>query len=326
MLKLVVFFILLTGILCDNCSVTTLIAELYSHVDSEVDKVSFSEKIELPEDNFSLLIVDQNISRLCENSVEILNELTIIQIRNSNLIDIAPGAFNIAPTLALLKISYNPLTTLRAGVFNEVRSKELDLSHNSISVIEEGTFDNNSILEVVSLSYNAIKKMSSTWFRHSPNVYKLSIIFNELTRVPDGAFQHMAKTRGLKLRLSANMIHEVEENAFESIENIRNLWINGNKIRNLPETLFENITVQSLAINTNRLSCLPESLYKSKLEELQFLDNQQFDCSCLQKVREFITENDVDVLYPSIICEDKSRQVNVVYNGNRTFEIPLFQQ
>ncbi|XP_023024237.2 uncharacterized protein [Leptinotarsa decemlineata] len=324
MLKFTVFLILLSRVSCQNCSLGRISAEVLVNVDSEVEKVDFSGKVELPEDNFQLFINQQNLPRLCENSIHIINELSILQVRNSNLLTIDPGAFNIAPALALLKISYNPLTVLRAGVFNKVRTKEIDVSHNFISVIEKETFDNNSWLEVVSLSHNAIKHLDPDWFQNSPNVYKISIIYNELTKVPDEAFRNMAKDRGLKLRLSANMISEVAEKAFEGIETVQNLWMNGNKLRSLPTALFNNISIINLELNTNNLLCFPENMYGCGLKKLQFLDNQQFRCDCLNEVKDFVIENSVDIVYPSIICENKTRQVNVVFNFNKTYEIPIF--
>ncbi|CAH1118763.1 unnamed protein product [Phaedon cochleariae] len=323
MYKLAVFCLLIAKSLAQNCSLPNVSALVQRRIDSEGEIVSFDDKIQLAEDAFYLLVNQSLLPSLCQGSVKILDELSIIQIRNCSLMEIEPDAFDITPTLSLLKISYNPLAMLKKGIFRKVRSKEIDLSHNAITSIEEGTFSNSTWLEIVRLSYNAIKKLDPDWFLDTPNLYKLSVIYNELTVVPSAAFQNLAKNRSLKLRLSANMISRVEEDAFAGVGNIRNLWMNGNKLRTLPESLFQNRTIDLLEVNSNKLLCFPDSIYLSDLKRLEFFDNRHFSCECLQEVRNFVEERLVEVWYPAIICENATRGVNIVYNLNRTYEIPL---
>ncbi|CAH1991800.1 unnamed protein product [Acanthoscelides obtectus] len=203
-----------------NCSVPSLTGTLYQKVDSEPQNLTIEGSIQLEDDSFYLLIANQSLPHLCRNSVNIQYELYVLQIRNVGLADIQPRAFNITPTLGLLKISYNPLTSLKKGVFQGLRVKEIDCSNNFISSIDEEAFDGIPTLEVLRLSYNAIKQVSPEWFKNSPNVYKLSIIFNELTSLPARAFQNMAKDRPVKLRLSANRIQDIDDDAFFSMGNI----------------------------------------------------------------------------------------------------------
>lgn len=334
MLKLLLIILSIVKLVFSECRVPTLTALWYPDIDSGPVKYIVSDKIELSdevfrgkiqlfEDAFQFAIHNQSIPRLCQNSVKITNDLSVFQIRNCSLQEIDPGAFDIIPTLVLLKISNNPLKTLKRGVFNSLRVKEIDVSNNFISVIEEDAFDNVSSLETVKLNYNQIKEINPNWFKNSPNVFKISIIYNELTKIPSNAFQNFAKDRPLKLRFSANLIHEIDENAFNNSGDIDMLRLNGNKLKRLPDALFTNRTVKNLQVNTNRLTCFPPRLFHSSLQTIAFLENLQFNCTCLQQVRKFVETNNVDVWYPSIICEDRERDINVVFNYNRTYEIPV---
>nr|CAI5826958.1 unnamed protein product [Callosobruchus analis] len=307
----------------ENCSVPFLTGLVYQKIDSEPQNLTIEHSIELSDDSFHLLIANETLPELCRNSVNIQYELYVLQIRNVGLAHIRPGAFNITPTLGLLKISYNPLTALKKGVFQGLRVKEIDCSNNYISSIDEEAFDGIPMLEVLRLSYNAIKEVSPEWFKNSPNVYKLSIIFNELTSLPARAFQNMAKDRAVKLRLSANHIHEIDEDAFYSVGNIEVLRLNGNKLESLPENLFVNRTIRRLEINTNKLLCFPDQLFQSGVGSLAFLDNPTFKCPCLEKVRHFVETGNINIWYPAIICEDRAREVNIVFNYNKTYELPL---
>lgn len=334
MLRYAVFLLLFGYVFCENCKISKLTALWFKDIDSDPERFDVSEKIELTgdtfrgkiqlfEDAFNFLILNQSLPRLCKNYVKITNDLSVLQIRNSGLLVIDPGAFHIVPTLALLKISNNPITTLKSGVFNNLKVKELDLSHNFISVIEDEVFDNITSLEIVKLSYNAIKRVSPNWFQNSPNVYKLSIIYNELTTIPANAFQHLSKNRPIKLRLSANMIQEIDKDAFNNVADIEVIRLNGNKIKEIPSSLFLNRIVRKLQVNTNRLTCFPDSLFSAGIQSLAFIENARFNCSCLRKVQNFIETNPVDIWYPAIICEDREKEVNIVFNFNKTYEIPI---
>lgn len=333
MLKLIVILLLVVQVISD-CSIPVVHALWYQDIDSEPlnctvsDRIELSDevfrgKIQLFEDAFHFSIANQNIPTLCENSVIITSDLSVLQIRNCSLANIDPGAFNITPTLVLLKINHNPITTLKSGVFNSLKVKEIDVSNNFISVIEEEAFDNITTLEIVKLNYNQIKELNPNWFSNSPNVFKLTIIYNELTKIPSNAFQHLSKQRPLKLRISANLIKDIEEDAFINVGDIEILRMNGNKIRKLPETLFVNRTVKNLQVNTNNLRCFPSSLFNSNVKTVSFLENLHFNCSCLEQVKNLVETKKIEVWYPSIICEDREKEVNIVYNYNKTYEIPV---
>lgn len=324
MRKLTVFLAVITQVLCDSCTESPVYnLTVYRTVHSEPENVTSGGKIRLKDDAFHLLLVNESIPRLCENSVEIKNELSIIQILNCSLSDIDAGALRVVPTLTLLRISSNLLTSVKRGVFNGVRVKEIDLSNNFISVVEDGAFDNNTNLEILKINYNAIKEIGPNWFRGSPNVYKLSVIYNELTKISDGAFGHLTKNRPLKLRLSANRISDIDAGAFNGVGDIDILRLNGNKLATLPSELFANRTVRILQVNTNRLLCFPDELFETRLESLWFLENPSFGCACMRKVKKFVDENSVDIMYPAVICEDRAKEINLVFNFNKTYEIPL---
>lgn len=334
MFKYMAFVVFVGGVICDDCTIPKLTAQWFKNIDSDAEDLEVSERIELTgdtfrgkiqlfEDAFNFLIVNQSLPRLCKDSVKITNELSVLQIKNSNLLTIDPGAFDIVPNLALLQISYNPITTIKSGVFNNLKVKELDLSNNFISAIDGEAFNNITSLQIVKLSYNAIKELNPNWFQDCPNLYKLSIIYNELTRIPANAFQHLSKTKPIKLRLSANMIQEIDKDALNNVENVEVIRLNGNKISEIPAEIFENRTVKILQVNTNRLKCFPDSLLKVGLQSLAFVENPRFNCTCLRKVQHFVEDNRVDIWYPAIICEDRERELNIVFNFNKTYEIPV---
>lgn len=324
MYKLTVFFAVIPLVVSDSCSELIVYnLTVYRTVYSEAEDITSGGTIQLKDDAFHLLLMNESIPRLCENSVNIKNELSIIQILNSSVSDIDPGALRIIPTLTLLRISSTLLSTVKRGVFNSIRVKEIDLSNNFISVVEEEAFDNNTNLEILKINYNAIKEISPSWFWNSSNVYKLSVIYNELTEIPDGAFRNLAKNRPLKLRLSANRISEIHRGAFGGVGDIDILRLNGNKLATLPSELFTNRTIRVLQVNINRLLCFPDGLFESRLKSLWFLENPTFNCTCLRKVKQFVEENNVDIMYPAIICEDRAMEINLVFNFNKTYEIPV---
>ncbi|XP_044758041.1 toll-like receptor Tollo [Coccinella septempunctata] len=317
---------LLLTVSCENCENPLNVEILvYDDVNGDIKNFTSEGVITVSEDVFQVLVANQTIKKLCQNYVIINNELTVLQLLNNSIEDISPSAFNISATLALFKISENPLNTIKKGVFNHVRTKELDLSYNNIAVIEADALENNTYLEIIKLNHNFIKEFDPNWFIKTPNVYKISAIYNEMTRIPAYAFVNMTKTRPLKIRLSANRIEEIDPLALEGAGVIDVLRVSGNRIRDIPGQLFVNKTIKSLQVDTNKLQCFPEQFFNSTLTELTFEENTSFDCACLIRVKNFVEDRNITVIYPSIICEDKAREVQIVFNKDKTFKIPLMK-
>jgi hypothetical protein len=320
--------ILLTSailVLSENCvrNKTNISVTVYQNIDSAGENFTVEGPVEYKKDIFHLLIENETLPNLCRNFFSIQNELSILQIVNSSVQEIQAGAFNVTPTLALLRIVLNPVSTIRKNVFNDIKVKEIDLSQNFITAIDTEAFDNNTHLEIVKLNNNQIKEIDPNWFVNSPKVYKLSVVYNDIKTIPAEAFKNMDQNRPLKLRLSANRITEINPDAFNSHHTIQLLRINGNKLTALPENIFINRTIRNLQVNMNLLQCFPDVMFESGINTLMFVDNISFECACLTKVKKFAEENNLDVLYPSIICEDRVREVNIVFSYNKTYEIPL---
>lgn len=308
----------------ENCVQNrTLRVTVFQNIDSVGENLTIAAPISNDRDIFHLLIANNSLSQLCPNFVVIQNELSILQIVNSSVQEIHPGAFNVTPTLALIRIIQNEIATIRKNVFNQLKVKEIDLSSNVITSIETEAFDNNTHLEIIKLNNNQIKEINPNWFVNSPRVYKLSAIYNDIKKIPSEAFKNMDPTRPLKLRLSANRITEIDPNAFSTHHTIQLLRISGNKLTTLPENLFINRTIKHLEVNTNNLQCFPDIIFQTDINTLAFVDNTSFECSCLKTVKKYAESGKIAVLYPSIICEDKTREVNIIFNYNKSYEIPL---
>ncbi|KAK9881983.1 hypothetical protein WA026_018173 [Henosepilachna vigintioctopunctata] len=319
-----IFLAAIVFVSCENCEKPSNVEIIvYDHVNGDVKNINAEGVITLSEDVFQVLVANQTIRKLCQNYVIINNELTVLQLLNNSIEDISPSAFNISATLALLKISANPLNRIKKGVFNEVRTKELDLSNNNIAVIEADALDNNTYLEIIKLNHNFIKKFDPNWFTRTPNVYKISAIYNEITKIPAYAFMNMTKLRPLKIRLSANSIEEIDPLALEGAGPIDTFRVTGNRIQELPYNLFVNKTIKNLQVDMNKLQCFPDSLFESSLTDLQFSGNDFFNCSCLIKVKTFVEAKSISVIYPSIICEDKANEIQIVFNNDKSYKIPV---
>lgn len=320
LLSVVVLVSIVAGVFGQQFNITA-----FKSVDSSPSNVTIADAnatLTVDEDIFELIIANVSLPHLYTNHVIINQELSILQIVNCSLTEMHEGSLKIDSTLALIRISHNLLTQLKRGIFNEIKVKEIDLSNNLISTIDSSTFDNMTHLEIVILNYNLIKEINPDWFINSPNVYKLSLIYNEILEVPEKAFRNMNHQRPLKLRLSANGITRVHPHALSDHKAVEILRLNGNKLTELPKELFQT-NIRVLQINTNDLKCFPDDIFNNTVQILEFMENTHFHCDCLYKVRTLVETKKVSVLYPSIICEDKQKQVNVVFNYNKTYEIPL---
>ena len=100
-----------------------------------------------------------------------LTDLTHLFISDNKIIEIMPGTYENMSSLEFLDLSHNKIKHLNSdtfsglGAFNgHTKLTYLSMSHNDISEILPGTFENMSILEILDLSHNKTKHLYSGTF------------------------------------------------------------------------------------------------------------------------------------------------------------------
>uniref|UniRef100_A0A4W3JIL3 Leucine-rich repeats and immunoglobulin-like domains 3 n=1 Tax=Callorhinchus milii TaxID=7868 RepID=A0A4W3JIL3_CALMI len=143
---------------------------------------------------------------------------------------------------------------------------QLDLSHNRLTSINSSLFNHLHSLQEIKISHNQLTAIPD-FGAVAPNLTLLSLSNNKINEVhPDQLKQFQSLET---LDLSNN--HILELKAFPHLQ-LRNLYINSNKITSFEPGAFDNLsnTLQVLKLNRNKISAIPPKMFK--LSNLQLLE------------------------------------------------------
>lgn len=280
-------------------------------------KISRSNTLKdhVPKEYFDHLeFLNQYIPVLRTGSVTDLSSLDELTIEECNLTAIEPGAFQNVPNLRKLNLKNNVLVNIEDGVFNGLTLSTLDLGKNQIKTIGSNGLDDLPNLLNINLADNNIAEWDKNWFKKTPMLTRISMQNNSLKTLPKDAFTNLIGTKSygkvkltINLIFSYNRINTIDRNAFRGLKNINNLWLDNNKLTDLNGKLLDGVEVDNLRIGHNLITCFKDDLDGIIKAEITHLDNNPYDCDCLEKIKIWAKKNDksVDIFHSDMDCRIK---------------------
>ncbi|XP_050313197.1 toll-like receptor Tollo [Anthonomus grandis grandis] len=217
---------------------------------------SFKPLVELKE----LSIEYCKIGNLSDGAFKGLKELRNLTVKTHNTdwsamsLDISPHAFS-----------------------DELRLLErLDLGENNMWSIPEGALCSLYALEVLNLTRNRIREVTSFHFSNSfsekcgTNLKILDFSRNNIDSLPSGGFSSLARLE--KLYLQGNGLNLVADRALEGLTALHILKLSDNRLVNLPPELFSDTRdIRELYLQNNSINVLAPGLF-NELTQLLVLD------------------------------------------------------
>ncbi|XP_072333491.1 tsukushi [Scyliorhinus torazame] len=152
-------------------------------------------------------------------------------------------------TLVNLDISYNEITGMLSSTFSKLRYLEaLNLSHNSLEVLEEGIFSNLPLGEI-------------------------DLSANKLREINLDTFTSRGHGKPLSVDLSNNLLIAVVRSLDKNVPNIYSLDLSGNRLTSVPTPYLSNVPLRYLNLGRNFISSVPEKAFRG-LQELTRLSLQ----------------------------------------------------
>ncbi|CAH1252649.1 FGFR3 [Branchiostoma lanceolatum] len=196
-----------------------------------------------------------------------------------------------------LVLNDNNIAALPVDVFENVTMlEELFLGSNLLHQWPPEVFAGVP-LELLSVTFNRIRRLHSDLFAQLPNLTDLILSNNQIEDLRSGVFQSLTMLE--RLFLDANNIREISDGvlsglrnllvlhlysndiriisagAFSDLKSLTDLRLDQNKITQLPETVFANTSFVSLLLGRNYLTALPAGVFYgcSRLETLALEHN-----------------------------------------------------
>lgn len=153
--------------------------------------------------------------------------LKIVDCVISNLSNVSFGGLE---NLRSLDLSRNKVKYLsnQKGVFNLTYLKVLDLSRNSLRMIESGPFTTLTSLEVLNLSANVIDTLTENAFSGLSKLQCLDISSNKLSTISSDVFVPLSTLQ--HLNLSNNLLQAIDEACLSSLQRLQQLDVSWNRL------------------------------------------------------------------------------------------------
>ncbi|XP_046468257.1 leucine-rich repeat protein soc-2 homolog [Neodiprion pinetum] len=245
----------------------------------------------LPTDMFTNLVnlktlnlSGNHLQEIPENAFDQLWSLVDLDLSRNNLTALPERMITKITNLQRLNLSQNQLSVLDPDLKLLTNLTWLDVSHNNIQSLENGSLQSLTQLEHLDLSFNRIDSLGENNVIHltqlatlilnnnrlvylSPHELPVSITnlnagYNMITNVPE------TLNNLQKLDMEYNEIVELNDN-LSLLNRAKSLNFSGNKLTDFPNVKFEKL--ETLDLSFNKLSVVPETLTSENIPELSTL-------------------------------------------------------
>ncbi|XP_051900407.1 slit homolog 3 protein-like isoform X2 [Pristis pectinata] len=192
----------------------------------------------------------------------------------------------------VLLLSFNSIKSVSLSSFKNLSNlHDLDLSNNQIKHLEG---DYPLSVEKLDLSSNSLTTIPD--FRKLPHLRKLILDDNEISALPDGAFQPLVNLSEFSIK--GNLIVHIPDHIFDPLENVQHLTLSANKIKAFPKDALSRLEyLETFNVSNNELRTIPQDFFENNMLLYVFLYNNPWHCECnaVKYLKDWIDDNDGNI-------------------------------
>ncbi|KAL7731678.1 hypothetical protein ACLKA6_000967 [Drosophila palustris] len=223
-----------------------------------------------------LHLQDNQLGEADERALLPLAELRNLNLQSNKLESITDNFFSNNSRLEQLDLSRNLIRSISPTAFDNQRSLEyLDLSGNALLDISVGLGNLHSLRDV-DLSYNQISRVHSDVVNAWRNVVEMRLSNNLIVELQQGTFRNLPKLQYLDL--SSNEIASVQPGALKGLPELQEFVLADNKLVELKDHVFEELpSLLASHFQYNKLRYIsPESFHHANSLVFLNLSNNHF--------------------------------------------------
>ena len=219
-----------------------------------------------------LNLAKNNLSNI-EGAFNLLSSLNSLVLKENAIDNVTPFTFTGLNNLISIDLSQNLIRSVLPEVFSNNYLNEVNVSGNLLKELEQDTFVNLPILEVLDLSHNNLNTINNGAFNAIPRLKKLLLHHNRLTSYKGDFFANMENDTDLHtLDLSFNELTYLYPESFIYHPQLINVDFSNNKFSFFPTQFIRGLKyMQKLNLNHNLIKVIDEQDF-ANLKMLQDLD------------------------------------------------------
>lgn len=241
-------------------------------------------------------------------------EIQFATLSKCNLIDVEPQSFEGLVALENLDLSVNQLTSLKAGIFDNLNAVKylnlshnvigeiapqlfnqltaldnIDLSNNQLIFIEGNVFEANVNLQTVKLSYNSFNGLPSEIFANTKSLASLDLSHNDMSNLPDFIFEGLTALSHINLAY-CNLVGL--PTSIPAQNALTQLYVAGNAITTISDNYFNDFGLLNvLDLSKNQISTLQDNVFAAllSLKSLNVSSNVLIDLTPAASLQQLTT-------------------------------------
>ncbi|XP_011301731.1 chaoptin [Fopius arisanus] len=221
-----------------------------------------------------------NIRKLDSNTFRGMRFLRRLFLSNNQINDVGRGTFGSVTRIGTIDLARNHIKKIDFQMFNQLQYAELlDVSENAVTIIEKLAFK-DLFLARVNLSHNEISKIEAGAFENCANITVLDLSYNKLDNISKYAFD--SSTYATELQLSYNLLTALNQVPLHNMTGLKVLNVTHNNIQSVPRQTFPKLyELHTIDLAYNNLSEIHNGIFQT-LFSLRFLNLSH---NSLEKIR-----------------------------------------
>uniref|UniRef100_A0A3Q2SSI2 Toll-like receptor 22 n=1 Tax=Fundulus heteroclitus TaxID=8078 RepID=A0A3Q2SSI2_FUNHE len=194
----------------------------------------------------NLTFIDSDLLKLCVKVAELDLGINVIK-------KIQKDAFTSLPSLRMLSLGRNRLSSVPDATKNLQKLSTLDLRSNCIKAVDCGDFSNLTNLVILNLQNNSISALKYCLFNNLARLQNLTLQFNQI-KLLQGAFKaNLPKLQNM--HLNGNKLTAILPGEFGGLYSLSYLSLHGNEILELCNESFVGLTnLRQLDLTSNQIT------------------------------------------------------------------------
>ncbi|XP_077292100.1 insulin like growth factor binding protein acid labile subunit convoluted [Arctopsyche grandis] len=230
--------------------------------------VSHNHLAELPRGMFArnavLRVLHMNhnkLKRLDTNSFRGMRFLRRLYLSDNQISDVGRGTFGSVTRIGTIDLARNKIKKIDFQMFSELNYVEIiDVSENQITEIQKQSFK-NLYLTNINISHNALSKIEVGSFENCANITVLDLSHNNLTQIVPRAFD--ITTYATEFLLSFNQLTALNQVPLQNMTGLKILNVSYNAITTIPKSTFPKLyELHTVDISHNQLKEIASAVFQ----------------------------------------------------------------
>ncbi|KAK2589000.1 hypothetical protein KPH14_001849 [Odynerus spinipes] len=207
-----------------------------------------------------LFLSDNQINEVGRGTFSSITRIGTIDLSRNFIKKIDYQMFHQLQFAELIDVSENFVTTVDKLAFKDIFLAKVNLSHNEISTIEPGAFENCANITSLDLSHNKLENISKYSFDSATYATELQLSYNLFTSLGQVPLHNMT---GLKvLNASHNLIHSVPRQTFPKLYELHTVDLSYNNLSDIHNGVFQTLfSLRLLNFSHNSLEKIKPSTF-----------------------------------------------------------------